>query len=156
EGMRRRQFEEAMMEIEADRQELAWLEQEIRERPAGFIAERISPQLLPEVARAVLARLSDDQFQDIPTTVVGWETGPAARRLVAAEARERSIARREQLQSESAIARQRQVYIRDMANQIMALVPDDMPDDQANEFFDFAVYKLDQWARSQPRSEEHT
>lgn len=151
EGMRRRQFEEAMMEIEADRQELAWLEQEIRERPAEFITERISPQLLPEVARAVLARLSDDQFQDILTTVVGWETDPAARRLVAAEARERSIARREQLQSESAIARQRQAYIRDIANQIMALVPDDMPDDQANGFFDFAVYKLDQWARSQPR-----
>ena len=151
EGMRRRQFEEAMMEIEADRRELAWIEQEIRERPAEFITERISPQLLPDVARAVLARLSDDQFQDILTTVVGWETDPAARRLAATEARERSIARREQLQSESAIARQRQAYIRDIANQIMALVPDDMPDDQANEFFDFAVYKLDQWARSQPK-----
>lgn len=151
EGMRRRQFEEAMLEIEADRQELAYIDRELKERPAEFLTERISPQLLPAVARAVLLRLPDAQFQEILATVVEWESDPSARRNAAAEARLQSVERRERMQSESAAARERQAYIRDIASQITALVPEDMPDDQANEFFDFAVYKLDQWARSQPR-----
>lgn len=151
EGMRRRQFEEAMVEIEADRQELAMIERELAERPAEFLTERISPRLLPDVARAVLLRLPDAEFERLLETVSEWDSDPSTRRTAAADARLQSIERRERLQAESAAARQRQDYVRDVARQIIGLVPEDMDDAKANEFFDFAAYKLDQWARSQPQ-----
>lgn len=151
EGLRRRQFEEAMVEVEADRQELQMIERELAERPAEFLTEKIGANLLPDVAKAVLLRLPDAEFERLLETVSEWDNDPSTRRTAAAEARETSVSRREQMQAQSTAARQRQGFVRDVAGQIVGLVPEDMDEAKANEFFDFAVYKLDQWSRSQPQ-----
>lgn len=147
---RRQEIEQERIEVQADRDELAFIEQQLRSSPTDFLVDRIDPSLSAEVARKLLVRLSDDDFDAVLGSVSEWDRDPSTRRLAAAKDKEESVTRRDESRTTQEKQRSQKEYITGLAKAITGLIPEAMDNAQADEFFDFAAHKLDAWARRQP------
>lgn len=151
EGLRRQEYEDAMFEVQGHVQELDNIESQLRDRPADFLADRVRPELHAEVAKKLLLRLPDETFGEIFNEVLDWDRDPSTRRLAAADEREASVNRRDEAAQSRTQRTEQQNAGRELARTIAGLVPETMEDAKADEFFDFATYKLEQWVRKQPK-----
>lgn len=148
---RRQEIEAERAEVESSRAELEFIEKELTERPIEFMVDKIDAKQYTAIAEALLTRMGDAEFNAVLEKVAAWEGDPAERKVAAANAREEAAIRKNTEREESDRAKARAEYTNAVATQITSLVPDDMSDEDAQEFYDFAAHKLQQWARKQPK-----
>lgn len=138
-------------EVAADRAELASIEAEITSSPADFVIDRLAPDVQRDVARKVLAQLPDEAFDELLGDVQGWVDDPSTRRLLAANEKEAKVDRRAAATKQGSDTVGREKAVQEIAGAVAALIPETMEDTRADEFFDYAAYKLEQWASKQQK-----
>lgn len=148
---RRQQIEAEKADVAASRAELEYIEGELTARPVEFMVDRIDPKQYPAVAEAILTRIGDEEFNALLEKVATWEGDPSERKIAAALAREDAATRKNTQRETQDREKAKAEYTNAVSGQITGLVPDDMSDETAGEFYDFAAHKLQQWARRQPK-----
>lgn len=148
---RRRAIEAERRELDAERENMEWIRTELRERPLDFVADHIDGKQHAGVVETLLARMDDATFDAVVEKAAQWRDDPASRKEARADAREAASKRKEERTVAEQTARARKEYTNQIADQITTLVPDDMPEEQADEFYDFAAHKLQAWASRQPK-----
>ena len=146
-GMRRAEFNEQMAALERRERAVQQLLQEFEQQPAQFVAERIGPEHYGAVVEALLSRLDQETFDRLVDRMAAWVQDPVARREAALAAREQDIERRRQAEEEARRAAAQDEYLQGIAQQIVGVIPDEWPDARADEFFEYAAFKLRQYAR---------
>lgn len=144
--MRGREVREAQEEVQTQRQELDYIYQNLQQQPAAFVAQHINPEMYPDIVRTMLVNLDDDAYDDVLTEIAALDRDPAKRREARLEAREKELEQQAQKRQRTAASE----YVRSVRNAITGLVPEDMDHARADEFFDFAVLKLERWAKQNP------
>lgn len=145
--MRREELHRHMEQVQTDRAELEFIEQQLAEAPEDFILGHVSPDIQQRVVERVLATMDDDQFRSLVEKVAGWERDPVSRRDEAVRLREERLERREQLRRDyqrKAASTERAVEIGQRIDQI---VPESWPDDKRRRFFRFSVAALEDHIR---------
>lgn len=148
---RRQEVEASRRDVEAQRASLEHIQTEIAERPLDFIADSIDEKQHRPIVETLLARMSDEDFTAIAAQVAGWEDEPLNRREARLQAKEAASTRKTERETAERTASARAKYVTDIKAQVDALVPEDMEDADAQEFFDFAAHKLQTWASRQPK-----
>lgn len=134
----------------SDRAELDGIAAEMCDRPVEFITDRVqATQFLP-LATALIARLSDAEFDALARHVAEFDAKPETRTLKKAESIEARVTRREADAAQRAREQKREGFVAQVAAKITDLIPEDMDAAQAQEFYELATFKLTQWGKRQP------
>ena len=124
EGMRRREFESAMAQVEQHRLQAEQVITTATLDPAGFAAEYFPPEAKQAL---VLSWLSDPEFLDSVRDDVAVLDDDAQRRRVAAEARLRLEDTRKQVAQTLTERQQNRAITQQVTTALGALVPDTLP-----------------------------
>lgn len=147
---RKQEVERDRAQIEQARGELTEIRTSMRERPVEFMVDNVAPKFYAPVVDELIARLSDEDFGKLVQRVARYDADPSKRRLDGADAKEKTLDRREHQRTATEQNRQRSEYMTQVQDQITGLVPEEWTDEQANEFYEMATFKLTQWAKNQP------
>lgn len=142
--MRKKDYEAAREEIATDRAELEAVEDALKSDPAGWMVERIPDARRAETARELLLSLSDESWDGLMEEVATWDKDRGARATEATKKENERLKAKDQgrsRQDESAAVAETRKQI---AEAIAGQIPDGMDDAEADEMFDYTVYKLNQ------------
>lgn len=142
--MRKKDYEAAREEIAADRAELEGVEEALKSDPAGWMVERIPDARRAETARELLLSLSDESWDGLMEEVAVWDKDRPARATEATRKENERLKARDQgrdRQDENAAVVQLRKKI---GEAIASQIPEGMDDAEADEMFDYTVYKLNQ------------
>lgn len=109
----------------ADRQqqneiELAFIEEELKEDPAGYLTQRVRPEIRAEVVKELL--LNDDVLQAVEDVLEEWSHDPAIRRELAADLKVKRVERSQERRQQKEIAQKNQQQAREIYNEIEGMV----------------------------------
>lgn len=148
---RKQEIEAGERHINEGRSQLEAIEREMQENPVPFFTDRVDPKQYLPLTQALIARLSDDEFVRLITTVATYDADPSKRRLAEAKAIKDSTDRERQTAEATKRNVARNEYVAQVEEQINGLTPDDMSDDDKNDFYEYATMKMATWARTQPK-----
>lgn len=141
--MRGQEVRTAREEINAERSELDFIYNELQRDPAEFVAGTVNPTHYPELVRTMILKLEDDAYDSLLTDIAKLDKDATARKAARLDLRQKELDRKDERRQRATSSE----YVKNIRTQITQLVPEDMADDQADAFFDFALHKLERYAR---------
>ena len=145
--MRGQEVRAAQEALRTQRGELDWIADQLRERPTEFVAAQVDKSLYPDLVRSILLRLDGDDYEAMVDQIAQLDRDEASRLKARIKLQEEERARDQQHRQQGANTQ----FVNELQRQIASLVPEDMDNDRADEFFEFAVHKLERWYRQQPK-----
>lgn len=134
-------------DIADGRRELDEIVTEMRERPVPFFLDNVDPKQYKPLAEALISRLSDAEFAVVVRKVAEYDADGSRRRLDGANAREEAANRRDEKGRNRDTEKKRDDYVKAVTTKINSAIPEDWSDEQAEEFFEYATFKLQTHAK---------
>lgn len=125
--------------------------QRITTQPVDLL-DVVPPKHFLAIARATLARLSDAEFLTLAQDVERFDKDPGERKLAEARALTEANKRREDQRTAQEQSAARSEYVNQVADTIADIIPEDMEDQKAADFYEFAAFKLQQWGAANPQA----
>lgn len=125
-GMRREQFETAMVEIQAAQDELAGIEEEFTIDPAGFVLNNLEGDTIPTVALALLTE--PKVWDSLKSTLEKLFDDPKELRTLQAEAKAARLETKDKLKEAATARKQQTENARQITNAIDLMVPETLVD----------------------------
>lgn len=100
--------------------ELAFIEEELREDPAGYLTQRVRPEIRAEVVKELL--LNDDVLQAVEDVLEEWGQDPAIRRELAADLKVKRVERSQERRQQKEIAQRNQQQAQEIYREIEGMV----------------------------------
>lgn len=149
--MRAQKYEVAQRELAEQRAELRGRYEQIEQitKSPVDLLDAVEPKHHLSIARAAIARLSDEEYLALSQEVQQYDGDPSERKLAQAKAIAAATQRREQQAEQQQASTTKDRYVREVSDTIAGLIPEDMEEAQAGDFYEYAAFKIQQWAREQ-------
>lgn len=139
-GMRKKDYDQAMQTVEQQRQQVEAFETRVQLDPAGFVAEYVPREMLKPLILAQLA--NDDTLLDELRDDLSVLDDPQQRRRVASEARLALLESRDSVQSTLALRAENRATTQAVSTALQALVPDTLNDAQREQWVEDSLTQL--------------
>ena len=141
-GMRKREFDQAMTTLTQQRQQVEHLETRVQLDPAGFVAEYVPREMLKPLILAQLA--NDEGLLDELRDDLSVLDDPNQRRRVASEARLALIESQQQVQSTMQQRAENRATTQAISQALQAVVPETLNDAQREQWIADSMTQLAQ------------
>lgn len=140
------EIESSRAEIAEGRAELDEIVTEMKERPTEFFLDNVTPEHYTPLVTALIARMSDADFKKVVQRVAEYDADGSRRRTDGSDSRDKQHERKSEREQKQTAEQKRNEYVRSVTTEINNVIPEDWPDDKAEELFEFATFKLQQHA----------
>jgi hypothetical protein len=144
-GLRRDELNQRVSKIEEREQEIEFVRSSLRADPVGFLADHVPPEVRRETVRHFLATMDEADYEQIMGELAQWDSDPRERQLAAANAQLDRGKRREDAAFDASVSRNAVAIV----NTVETLVPDDMDPEDAEDFRQYALGKLQDFVTAQ-------
>jgi hypothetical protein len=146
EGMRRREYNDALANLEErERSQEAFFDA-LKNRPADTLVQHLRPEVRSEVVERLLAAMSDEEFAAALTKATGWARAPESRNtanvMAENEALKANDAARRASDTEAANTR----AVRDIGRTIIDIMPEEWDRKREDAFVKYALTNLEEYA----------
>lgn len=144
--MRGSEVREAREAVRGQQGELDFIYRELQERPGEFLTQNVHASHYPDLLKNLIVQLDDSAYEQVLNHIGQLDRDTNARERARLDIEKQRIQHREERQQQ----RQSSDYVKQVRTEIINLVPEDMDDARADEFFDYAIFKLESYARQNP------
>jgi DNA-binding NarL/FixJ family response regulator len=144
--------EEREARTTADQEELQVIEESLREDPAGFVLERVRPELRVELLRSLLADNEVWENEELQNQIREWERDPNKRELFAERTRRERLERRQTRDQELRLRREMREGAAESARHVKALIPEEWPPERTQKFWNVSMRLLGEAAHRRESS----
>jgi hypothetical protein len=133
-AMYRREYEDAIADVQKDKADLDGIYEAMEADPAAFLMETVAPTVRSSVVEALLLELEEEHFDKLVRKINTWARDPNSRVTQRTDAENKRLkAERERTRSSATVAKT-QDLIRDIGAAIRSVLPDDYDPKKAKMF----------------------
>lgn len=142
--MRRVDYEAGRAELDAQREELTSIVEALSDEQgvSEFVVSNVNPKAHRRIAERLLMALPDEDYRALLETIDEWEARTGARETAHTRAENERLRQARDRDAQARATRPSREWANQATVAITRLIPEDMDDSDADDFFQFALTKL--------------